>query len=429
MKSVHDFNPFSEETIQCPYPFYEALRTHAPVYEAAPGVFFIAAYDTINQVLRDPLTFKSGDGAAFLNFQGEDGLAKPTAPPQIMLDILSKGQPPRDTLLSGDPPQHVRFRSLVNRPLSPGRVARLEPAIKTVVDDLIDAFIDDGEVELVSQFSMLVPLTVVAITLGVPPEDREKYKDWSRRNVAMLAGKITPEEALDSAMGSVELQNYIADKVEAARIDPPETLIGDLVQAHLLEAETSEEGSENLRPLDTPEIVSIVQQLLVAGQETVNYLITSLMRLLIENPDQMKAITEDFSLIPSMVEEGVRIESPIQALGRFATKDVTLEGVDIPAGARLVIMYGCANRDTGKFEQPARFNIQRNDLSDHVGFGAGPHYCIGSALARLESKIAFEQLFRRMKSFKFAQDPATIEYQYNFIFRAPKALYLAFEKA
>jgi len=427
MKSVHSFNPFSEETINCPYPFYEAMREQDPVFEAAPGVFFISKYDTINKVLRDPISFKSGDGAAFLNFQGEEGLAKPTQPPKVIADILAKGQPNRDTLLSGDPPNHVRYRSLVNRPLSPGRVARLKPTVIKVVDDLIDKFIDNGEVELVSQFAMMVPLTVVSITLGVPTEDLEKYKDWSIRSTATLAGRLTPEKAVDAATASVELQNYIAAKVETARKDPPDNLIGNLVQAHLLEGEVGDE--KNLRPLDTPEIVSVVQQLLVAGQETVNYLITSLMLLLLDNQDQMDAVTNDRSLIPDMVEEGVRIESPIQALGRFATKDIELDGKFIPEGSRVVLLYGCANRDTEKFQEPARFHIQRTDLSDHVGFGAGPHYCIGSALARLESRIAFEQLFSRMKNFKLAQPRDSLEYQYNFIFRALKELHISFDKA
>lgn len=429
MKSVHDFQPFSEENIECPYPFYEAMREQDPIFEAAPGVFFVSTYDLINEVLRDPYTFKSGDGAAFLNFQGDEGLAKPTQPPQMILDLLAKGQPNRDTLLSGDPPHHVRFRSLVNRPLSPGRIAKMEPVIREVVDELIDAFIEDGEVELVEQFAMMIPLTVVAITLGIPVEDRIRYKDWSMRSVATLAGKLDPETAIDAIIATTELQNYIADRVEEARDNPKEDLISLLTQAHLLDPESGETENENLRPLDTPEIVSIVQQLLVAGQETVNYLITSLMHLLIENPDQMAKVTSDPSLIPAMVEEGVRIESPIQALGRFATKDVTVGGTLVPEGSRLVMLYGCANRDTSKFNEPAKFNIERTDLNDHVGFGAGPHFCIGSALARLESRVAFEQLFSRLKNFQLDQDPTTLKHRYSFIFRSLEKLHLKFDKA
>ncbi len=427
MKSVHSFNPFSEDTISCPYPFYDAMRQQDPVHEAAPGVFFISKYDTINKVLRDPHTFKSGEGAAFLNFQGEEGLATPTRPPEVIQKILDKGQPSRDTLLSGDPPHHVRYRSLVNRPLSPGRVAKLKPMVTTVVDELIDNFIEDGKVELVSQFAMMVPLTVVSITLGVPTEDLEKYKDWSVRSVATLAGQLTPEKAIDAATASVELQNYIAAKVEEARKDPPDNLIGNLVQAHMLEDETGDE--KNYRPLDTPEIVSVVQQLLVAGQETVNYLITSLTLLLLDNPKQMTAVRNDFSLIPKMVEEGIRIESPIQALGRFATKDVELEGKVIPKGSRVVMLYGCANRDEAKFKDPSKFDVQRDDLTDHVGFGAGPHYCIGSALARLESRIAFERLLTRLKNIRLDQPRDSLRYQYNFIFRALTELNLRFDKA
>ncbi len=427
MKSLEDFKPFSEEGIECPYPFYEKLRSDAPVYEAAPGVFFIGSYELINNALRDPHTFKSGEGAAFLNFQGEAGLAVPTKNPTEIQEILSQGPPDRDTLLSGDPPAHTRFRSLVNRSLSPGRVARWTPVIQDVVDELIDAFIDAGEVELVSQYSMLVPLTVVSLTLGVPNEDRDKYKDWSIRSVKTLAGQLTREEALDAARASTDLGNYIAERVESARKDPQENVIGDLVRAHLLDAIDGDEKS--YRPLDTPEIVSIVRQLLVAGQETVNYLISSLMLMLIRHPEQMQAVQNDFSLIPQMVEEGIRAESPIQALGRFATKDVEFGGVMIPAGSRVVMLYGCANRDGAKFDQAESFDIFRDNVREHVGFGAGPHYCIGSALARLESRIAFERLFSRIKNIRLAEGKNDFRHNYSFIFRALKELHLEFDKA
>lgn len=429
MTSVKEFEPFSVETLECPYPFYQAMHQQAPVYEAAPGVFFVSSYEMINQALRDPETFMSGNGAAFLNFQGEEGLAPPTAPPPQILALLENDVPQRDTLLSADPPAHARFRRLVNRSLSPRRVAQFEPQIRKLVNALIDDFIQDGECELVSQFSMMVPLSVVALALGVPQEDLAKYKDWCIRSVALLAGKISFEQAIDGTTASVELRQYIADKVEAARINPEDNVIGDLIKAHILSDEAGDESEEELRPLDTPEIVGIAQQLLVAGQETVNYLISSLMLNLLRNPDQLTEVIADPSLIPDMIEEGMRNESPIQALGRFATRDVDFGGAHIPAGSRVIMLYGAANRDECAFKQAAEFDIHREDLRDHVAFGAGPHYCVGAALARLESRIAFEELFKRLTNIRLADGKNDFTHAYNFIFRALKELHIEFDAA
>lgn len=426
--AVRDVNPFAEATLECPYPFYDGLREQAPVFEAAPGVFFISTHELVSQVLRDTENFSSQNRAAFLNFQGEEGLAPPTAtPPPHLAEILKDDVPYRDTLLSADPPQHSHYRILVNRSMAPKRVARYEPIIRQVVTELIDGFIDRGEAEFVSEFSMLLPLNAVAIALGIPLEDIPRYKDWSVRSVAPLARRLTREEHIDSTRAGVELNRYLAERTEEARKHPGDNIIGDLVNAHMLEAEEGDE--KHYRPLDTPEIVSILRQLLVAGQETVNYLTASLMKSLIEQPEKLEALRHAPEKIRALVEEGVRLESPIQRLGRFTKNDVVLGGVTIPAGSRVVIMYGCANRDRQKFSNPDELNVDREDLRDHVGFGAGPHYCAGAPLARLETRIAFEELFRRMKNFRFAPGRNTFKHQYSFIFRGLEELHIQFDKA
>jgi cytochrome P450 len=427
MASVHDFNPFSKETIGCPYPFYQAMREQSPVHEASPGVFFITTYDLVSQVLRDTVNFSSQNGAAFLNFQGEAGLGPPSAPPPAVRELLRHDIPNRNTLLSADPPEHTRYRSLVNRSLSPGRLARYEAVVRGVVTQLIDDFIDRGEAEFVSEFSMLLPLHVVSIALGVPQEDLPKYKDWSVRSVTLLARKATPEELIDGIKAGIDLRRYIADRVEEARKRPEDNVIGNLVNAHMLE---SDDGDvKQYRPLDTPEIVSIVQQLLVAGQETVNYLVSSLLLKLIEKPAQMRDVRNNPDKIKQLIEEGVGIESPIQSLGRFAKNDVEVGGVKIPAGSRIVVMYGCANRDENKFANADQLDTGRENLRDHVGFGVGPHYCVGAALARLETRVAFEELFKRLKNIRLAEDKNDFEYMYSFIFRALNALHIKFDKA
>ncbi len=425
MKSVHEFDPFSEETIDCPYDFFAAMRRDAPVFQAAPGVYFVTTYDLIRSVLVDTETFSSRNGAAFLNFQGEEGLAPPTAPPPEIAAILKDGIEPRDTMLSADPPEHTRFRALVNRSLAPRRVARLEPVVHSVVDGLIDRFIDQGQVEFVRSFSMMVPLTVVSVALGVPDSEIDNYKRWSVDSTRVLAGRVTREQAVAAAHAKVELQNFLARQVEAARSDPGENLIGDLVNAHLLTDET-EDGSKDYRPLDTPEIVSILEQLLVAGQETVNYLLSSTMLSLLRNPAEMAKVERDRSCIPAMLEEGLRFDSPIQALGRFVTKDTELAGVKLPAGSRVMVLYGCGNRDESVFAQADRFRIERDDPRNHIAFGAGPHYCVGANLARLESRVAMEHWFDRIADTRLAPGKNDFKHQYNFIFRALQELHLEF---
>ena len=426
MKSVHDFEPFAEATIDCPYEFYGAMREQAPVYEAADNVYFVTTYDLIREVLVDTKTYSSKNGAAFLNFQGEEGLAPPSAPPPEIMEILVNGVERRDTLLSADPPEHTRFRALVNRSLTPKKVARLEHVMHSVVDDLIDKFIDRGEVEFISEFSMMVPLTVVSIALGVPESELENYKRWSNETSKILTGRVSPEEQLVSAQATVDLLNYLASQVEAARSRTGETLVDDLVNAHLLIDEEGGDGKD-YRPLDTPEIVSVLQQMLIAGQETVNYLLSSTMLNLIENPEEFVKVASDISLVPAMLEEGLRVDSPIQALGRFVTQDTELGGVSLPEGSRVMVMYGCGNRDNTVFDEGESFQVDRVADRKHIAFGAGPHYCPGANLARLESKIAMEHLLSRLKNIRLAPGKNDFAHLYNFTFRALNSLHLQFD--
>jgi cytochrome P450 len=427
MQSVHDFQPFAKETLECPFEFYRAMREQSPVFEASPGVYFVANHQLVGQVLKDTDNFTSKNRAAFLNFQGSEGLAAPAAPQPHILEILKDDVPYKDTLLSNDPPDHTRYRILVNRSLAPPRVARFEGVVRGVATSLIDAFIDRGRAEFVSEFSMPLPLNGVALALGVPRSDMAQYKQWTMQYVAQLSRPLEPDELVVSAKAGVALRRYLYDRVEEARGTEEDTVIGNLVNAHLLDGEEGED--KHPRPLDTTEIVNIIQQLLVAGQETVNFLSASLLLALIQNPDQMAIVRSNPSAIKQMIEEGVRYESPIRAMGRFAKKDVVLAGTRIPQGARVVILYASANRDPQAFEKPESFNCTRANLRDHMGFGAGPHYCVGAWLARMEARVAFEEILSRLSDIRLVEGANDFSHAYTFIFRALNELHIEFTKA
>ncbi len=409
MSAVSQFNPFAPETIECPFPFYAAMRTEAPVYQV-PGMdfFIVSKYEDIKTIAHDTETFSSKTGP---------GVSK--EPPQEVVEILKQGWLPVATLLTNDPPAHRRYRSLVNKAFTPRRVALLEPSIRTIASDLIDRFIDAGKVELIEHFAVPVPLTVIADALGVSRADLSDFKRWSDDAVAPLGGMISLEQEIACAHSTVEFQRYFADKLEERRTAPQDDLLTDLINARI-EGET---------PLDTGEMLNILSQILVAGNETTTSVIAGAMLLLLQHPEQMQALQADHALIPNCIEEALRIESPVQGLFRTAKVDTELSGVKIPAGARLVAMYGSGNRDNEQFPQGDQFDIRRANAKEHLAFGEGVHYCLGAPLARLEAKLAFETLFTRLQNIRLAADKNDLTHTPSFILRGLKALHLEFDPA
>lgn len=409
MASVKNFSPFAPSTVECPYPFYAAMRTEAPVYQVPGlGFFIVSKYQDIERVLLDTEHFSSKTGPG----------VRQEPPPEI-IEIWSQGWLPVATLLTNDPPAHRRYRGLVNKAFTPRRVAEWEPDIRTVTHQLIDSFIADGHVELVRQFAVPLPLTVIADALGVPRTDMPQFKKWSDDAVAPLGGMISHERELECARSTVEFQHYFAAKLEERRTHPRDDLLTDLINARLA-GET---------PLNMGEMLNMLQQLLVAGNETTTSLIASAMLLLLQNPAQMDAVRADRTRIPNLIEEALRLESPVQGLFRTAKVDVEVGGVRIPAGARVVVMYASGNRDDDKFAHAETFDVCRTNAKDHFAFGAGIHYCLGAPLARLEGKIAFEILLDRLSNFRLAPDKNDLTHTPSFILRGLKELHVEFEQA
>jgi len=367
------------EVLECPYPFFERVRNEAPVHQTPLGFWLVSRYDDVLSVVRNTEHFSSDMRNSFVSGPPSDELRA----------IQAEGYPSVNTLLTNDPPSHTQFRALVNKAFTPKRVAQLEGEIRQIAEELLDRWIDDGRVELVSQFAVGLPLTVIADALGVDRADMPQFKQWSDDAVAPLSGMLSPERMLECARSRVAMQHYMAERCRERADDPRDDLLSDLVGARFDSGERAGEG------LDIAELLNVIEQLLVAGNETTTKLLASGMVALIERPEQMAAVRADHSLIPNLVEEALRFESPVQMLPRVAKVDVVVGGVDIPAGSILMMMYGCANRDDAKYPAGAEFDVTRPNARTHLAFGQGPHFCPGAALARSEARIAFEALLGR----------------------------------
>jgi cytochrome P450 len=406
-------NMVSPEVLECPYPYYQRVREEAPVHQTPLGFWAVSRYEDVLSVVRNPEVFSSlAQSNSFV-----------TTPPPEVIEIAKQGYPRVNTLLSNDPPSHTQFRNLVNKAFLPKRVAQLEDSIRKIANDLIDAFINDGKVDLVEQFAVGVPLTVIADALGVDRADMPKFKKWSDDSVAPLSGMLTPERQIECAHSRIEFQKYMVDRVHEREANLRDDLLSDLVSARFDSGERAGEG------MTMAEMLDVIAQLLVAGNETTTKLIAAATLMLVENPEQMAKVRADHSLIPNLVEEALRMEAPVQMLPRFTKEDVEVGGVAIPKGSVVMAMYGCANRDGAKYPNPDMFDIERDNARTQMAFGQGPHFCVGAALARSEARIAFELLLSRLNNIALASVDTPTHRELSMTLRGLTNLHLTFTPA
>ena len=406
-------NMVSPEVLECPYPYYERVREEAPVHQTPLGFWAVSRYEDVLSVVRNPEMFSSlAQSNSFV-----------TPPPPEVIEIAKQGYPRVNTLLSNDPPSHTQFRNLVNKAFLPKRVAQLEDSIRKIANDLVDAFINDSKVDLVEQFVVGLPLTVIADALGVDRTDMPKFKKWSDDSVAPLSGMLTPERQIECANSRIEFQKYMVDRVHEREENLRDDLLSDLVQARFDSGERAGEG------MTMPEMLDVIAQLLVAGNETTTKLIAAATLMLVENPEQMAKVRADHSLIPNLVEEALRMEAPVQMPPRFTKDDVEVGGVVIPKGSVVMAMYGCANRDGAKYPNPDMFDIERDNARTQLAFGQGPHFCVGAALARSEARIAFELLLSRLNNIALANVDTPTHRELSMTLRGLTNLHLTFTPA
>jgi cytochrome P450 len=391
------YDPFAPEMQQHPFPWYAALRENAPVWKhPATGIVFVSRHSHVSQILADTTTYSSrfatqtAPGGSEVNRQIEE--------------IMRGGFPRVSTMLTEDPPLQTRYRKTVGRAMSTRRILALEAKMRELTDEILDGWPARGHVDVMATLSIPLPIRVIGHFLCMKPEVFPHVKRWSDASVAGLGAIITDAERIDAARSVVEMQKYWQTEFEARRAAPNDDLISALSQVEF----EDETGAE--RPLDMPEMISIIQQLMVAGNETTTKVINETLRMLLENPRWFARMQADTGVVAPVVEEALRLSTPNQGMFRFVTQDTELDGVKIPKGGMIWLMFGSANRDASVFPEPDKFDPERPNIKDSVAFGRGAHFCIGAPLARLELRVLFEQIARRIESFAL---PAGYELRYE----------------
>lgn len=397
---------------ECPYDYYRALHESEPVhYDPNTDLWMVASYELAMEALNDWKVFSSA-----IDMRRDVG-----GPDTSESDALfeKEGYVVRDVLSQVDPPRHTIFRKLVDRTFTGPVVRRMEDYLSCHTEQLIDGFIDRGHCDFFNEFAVPLPLGVIADQLGVPQEDMPRFKTWSDAFIETLGIMLSPERKLECTRLIIEYQHYFVKRIEEKKSRPEDDILSGLVAAR------HDDGSE----LSTEELLALVQQLLVAGNETTRNHLAKSVLLLIENPDQQEVLREDLSLVPNFVEESLRLESPVQGLFRVTTEDTELGGYAIPKGAKIYLAYGAANRDNRKFPLADTLDVRRKNAIRHLAFSHGIHRCIGQMLARKELEIAIRAILARMTGIALDEAWPHPAHAPSFILRGLTSLHITFDKA
>ncbi len=366
---MRDYDPYAYEMHEDPYPTYADLRAHAPVYRNERlGFWALSRHADVLAGFRDVARFSNRNGVSL-----DPASSHPRAH-QMM------------SFLAMDPPRHTRMRALVSRGFTPRRIAELEPRIREIASRHIDAFIERGACDFIKDFAGKFPMDVISEMLGVPEADRDQLRAWADTVVHREEGMTdVPPAGMEAAMYMLGYFNQLVADHRAHDRD-------DLTSA-LLTAEI--DGDR----LDDAEVLGFLFLMIIAGNETTTKLLGNAAYWLARNPDQRRLVESDpAGMIPRWVEETLRYDGSTQALARTVTGDVELHGQTMRDGDRVVLLVGSANRDERVFPEPDRYDLMR-DTTGMLSFGQGTHFCLGAALARLEARVALEELQRRFPGY------------------------------
>ncbi|MFZ4516188.1 MAG: cytochrome P450 [Acidimicrobiia bacterium] len=357
------FDPFDPVVIENPYPFYAALRADCPVvHNAEHDIWALSRHADVHAALRDVKQFSSVQG-------------------------VGSEYRPVPMMIACDPPDHTRLRRIVQRDFTPSAITSWEPRIRSLVDQLLDAAIERGAGDWSATVAMPLPVWVICEMLGLPHEDREQLTVWSDDTLTALGGRLDAETSVRVESQVIAFAEYLDAQIEQRRRVPADDLITRLLRPF---------KGELLSPY---ELVSFVMLLLVAGNETTTNLMNNFVQSMIEHPAQWERLKAAPQYLSNAIEESLRYESPIQGFFRTTTCDVTVHETTIPEGAKVMLLFGSANRDERAFVDADRFDVRR-EIGNHLAFGSGIHLCLGAPIARLEMQVLVRAMLDRLNRFE-----------------------------
>ena len=393
-----EFAPTDVGFIADPYPVYDELRARAPVrYDEATDHWLISRYEDVNALLRDR---RFGRTYRHVATHAEMGRPDPPDRHAPFWDLINAG------ILDMEPPNHTRVRRLVSKAFTPRFVENLRPRVQAIMDGLVEGVAGAGEFDLM-QVAEPLPVTVIAEMLGVPEADRHHLRPWSADICKMYELNPTTEMQRDAVQASVEFSGYLRELARGRGREPGDDLISQL--AHVVD-----EGEK----LTEDELIGTCVLLLNAGHEaTVNSTLLGWWSLF-RNPDALRRLRADPSLLPSAIEELLRYDTPLQMFERWVLEPFELHGAEIPRGAELGLLFGSANRDPSVFDRPDELDLTR-EPNPHLTFGAGIHFCLGAPLGRQELQVSFSTLMDRLPSLEVVEEP---RWKPNYVIRGLEGL-------
>lgn len=411
---VSEFDPLEPQTLQCPFPWYRSLRRDAPVHFVAEhGLWFVTSRELVAQAAADYATFSSG-------FELSQAAASESARQQID-EIQAQGWPDVATLLTADPPEHHYYRRMLAKTFTPRFVTQFEPYVRKIAAELADTLDTPAPADFVKSFAEPLPLRVIAHVLNVPDDRIGDFKSWSDQFTATVGAHLDDPGLIERARILLEFQHYFAAELDDRRTNP----CGDLLSG-LVAAPSAEDSDE---PLSTAACLSLLGQLLVAGNETSTKLLAGAMHELARAPKWWDWLREDPEhRAADVAEESLRLLAPVQSMLRITKTEARLGDCTIPAGALVALVFGSANRDEAVFDQPDEFDPQRGNAKAHLAFGTGIHSCLGAPLARLEARVALQELARRYRTVRLGDDN-DFTYEPSFMLRGLTRLRLTFTAA
>jgi cytochrome P450 len=397
----------------CPYSLYQQLRTESPIYRMPEtGFYLVTSFDLCHEIIRQPDLFISGVSPMALNSEG--------ASKEVTAIYENHGWLPAPSCSTSDRPRHTKVRGLLSRLFTTAKVRSMAPYIEQTANKLIDAFAGSGGCEFVKAFSHPLPMIIIAEQIGVSSSELEVFKRWSDAIVEPFSMMITKERELECAKLVVEMQHFFKQQIDLRRREPRNDILSELANGEY-------EGGEAIPMNELLTIVTI--DLLASGNETTTAGISAGMLMLAEQPELLEAMRADPKLIPTFVEEVLRLESPAQGMFREVTEDTTVGGVDFRKGDILSLRFGAANRDQNAFQNADQVDLQRKKAGNHLAFGVGRHHCVGAPLARQEMLISFQVIVQRLQKITLKQSNAVHKYTPSFFGRNLEALEIEFEIA